>query len=119
MKTLLNFLVMMVMLPSILFAQSKGEMPFTSSSPEAQKLLRQAWVAYGDVRINEAGKYIQQAIEKDPRFGLAYAPLFSTNRQQVENNLDIALGLPLSADEKMFLMGYKAAFDKKTKSELF
>jgi tetratricopeptide (TPR) repeat protein len=119
MKTLLNFLVMMVMLPSILFAQSKGEMPFTSSSPEAQKLLRQAWVAYGDARINEAGKYIQQAIEKDPRFGMAYASRWSNNEEETSKNLNIALGLTLSADEKMYLNGLKAANEGKPTQEYF
>ena len=52
----------MTIISSATFAQSKGEMPFTSSSQEAKKLLRQAWVAYGDAKVDEADKYVRQAL---------------------------------------------------------
>jgi tetratricopeptide (TPR) repeat protein len=119
MKTLLNFLFAMAMLPSLLFAQSKGEMPFTSSSPEAKKLLRQAWIAYSDVKIDEADKFIKQAIEQDPKFGMAYASRWITNEEEAAKNLVMALGFPLSDDEKMYLNGLKAALGKEPTQEYF
>ena len=43
----------MAIISSGLLAQTKGEMPFTSSSSEAKKLLSQAWVAFGDAKPDE------------------------------------------------------------------
>ena len=97
------------MISSSLLAQSKNEMPFTSSSPEAKKLLRQAWVAYGDAKLDEASGYVRQALEKDPEFGLAHAFTHTTDKGERELNLKKALGCQLSSDEKLLIDGLRIA----------
>jgi ketosteroid isomerase-like protein len=102
-------IAVIAMISSALLAQSKGEMPFTSSSPEAKKLLRQAWVAYGDAKFDEASGFVRQALEKDPEFGLAHAFIQTDDKAGRERNLKKASGCPLSPDEKLLIDGLRIA----------
>jgi ketosteroid isomerase-like protein len=97
------------MISSDLLAQSGREMLFTSSSAEAKKLLRQAWVAYGDSRLDVAGSYVRQALEKDPEFGMAHAFIRADGEEQREQNLKRASGCQLSSDEKLLIGGLLVA----------
>ena len=120
MKTLKNFLGgYMVLVSLAVGAQNKGELAFTSSSPEAKKLLRQAWATFADVRLDEGNKLIAQALEKDPNFGLAHFSYFTTNVDEQNRNLEKALSASLSEDEKMFLNGVKANRNKQSPREYF
>ena len=99
----------MTMISSSLFAQSKGELSFTSTSVEAKKLVRDAWVAYADAKWDEGTNLVTKALEKDPAFGVAHASILSNQAQTREENLKKALSCPLSADEKLFIDGLVAA----------
>jgi ketosteroid isomerase-like protein len=98
----------MLISSSPLVAQSKGEMLFTSSSPEAKKLLRQAWVSYADAKLDEASGYVRQALEKDPEFGMAHAFIHTDDKSARDENLKRAAGCPLSSDEKLLIDGLRA-----------
>lgn len=118
MKTLTLILALLVSTPAS-FAQSKGEMPFTTSSPEAQKLLRQALVAYGDVKLDEGSRLAKEALAKDPDFGMAWVMLYTPNEEEVKQNIAKAETLKLSPDEKLLVSGVKARRDNKPTSEFF
>lgn len=111
--------LMMISLSSSVLAQSKGEMPFSSSSANANKLIRNAWVALSDAKREEANNYLRQVLSEDPGCGMAYASLGSVNSQERTANLRKAAELKLSADEKMFLDGVLAGRDKKPNAEFF
>jgi|GEM_PF-4288201 len=67
-------------------------MPFTSASPEAKKLLRNAWVAYGNAKYDEACGYVREALEKDPEFGMAHAFIYTGENTARERNLNKTSG---------------------------
>jgi ketosteroid isomerase-like protein len=96
-------------IPAALLAQSKSEIAFTTSSPDAKKLLRNAWVAYGDAKIEEGDSLVHEALKKDPEFGMAHAFIYSEDERVREQNLKKASGFQLSADEKTFINGVVAA----------
>jgi tetratricopeptide (TPR) repeat protein len=99
----------MWIISSTLFAQSKGEMPFESSSTEAKQLLRNAWVAYGDAKYEDAQSFVSKALQKDPEFGLAHAFLSVGEGAEHEQNLRKISGSRLSADEKLLIDGLRVS----------
>lgn len=103
---------------SLVLGQSKREMPFTSTSPDAKKLLRHAWVAYGDAKFDEAEGYARQALEKDPEFGMAHA-FIQSDQAAPQQNLKKALGCKLSPDEKLLIEGLLAAHRHEPVTEYF
>jgi ketosteroid isomerase-like protein len=109
----------MILVSLAVVAQNKGELPFTSSSPEAKTLLRQAWATFADVKLEEGNKLVAQALEKDPNFGMAHFSYFTTNVDEQNQNLEKALSATLSEDEKMFLNGVKANRNKQSPREYF
>jgi ketosteroid isomerase-like protein len=114
-----TFILALLLATSASFGQSKGEMPFTTSSPEAYKLLRQALVAYGDVNLDEGTRLTKEAVAKDPEFAMAYLLMYAPNEEEERQNLAKAEALKLSADEKMVLSGVKARRDNKPTTEFF
>ncbi len=102
-----------------ILAQNKGEMPFTSSSAEAKKLMRSAWAAYADAKFDEGGKYVSQALEKDPQFGMAYAFNHLENTQEHEENLKKAAACQLSSDEKLLIEGLLRSRSNQSVEEYF
>lgn len=109
----------MTMISSTLFAQSKGELPFTSTSAEAKKLVREAWIAYADAKWDEGSSIIRKALEMDPAFGIAHASNLSNQAQTREENLKKALTCPLSTDEKLFVDGLMAAQSRVQVADYF
>jgi ketosteroid isomerase-like protein len=109
----------MMIISSTLLAQVKGEMAFSSSSPEAIKLLRSAWVAYGDAKFVEAKGYVTAALEKDPEFGMAHVFTDVANDGEREQGLKKALTCRLSADEKLFIDGLVNRHGRKPAAEYF
>lgn len=91
-----------------MLAQSKGQMAFTSSSPNANKLLRQAWTELSDFKVEEANKTIQRVLTEDPDCGMAYASLFTTSSEERNENFTRAATMKLSAEERMLLDGIMA-----------
>src|SRR5688572_12069759 len=100
--------ICLVVAPLALMAQSKSEKPFTSSSPEASKLLRQAWVAFLDAKFDEGNEFVNQSLKKDPDFAMGYIFAFAANGKERDQNLQKAESLKMSPDEKLFLEGIKA-----------
>ncbi|MEX2235892.1 MAG: hypothetical protein WD824_27290 [Cyclobacteriaceae bacterium] len=111
--------LMMISASPGLLAQSKGEMPFTSSSPNANKLLRSAWVALADFEMDNANKITHDVLNEDPDCGMAYASLFPSNNEERDENLRKAESMKLSADERMFVEGVKARREKKSTQDYF
>ena len=109
----------MAIISSALLAQFKGEMPFTSSSAEAKKLLRHAWAAYGDAKLDEGRSYVRKALEMDSEFGMAYASMDSDDEAEREENLKKASRCQLSADEKLFIDGLLSARGHKPVADYF
>lgn len=109
----------MMLMYCMVVGQNKGELAFTSSSPEAKKLLRQAWATFADARLDEGNKLIAQALEKDPNFGMAHFSRYTPNVDEQNQNLEKAFSTNLSEDEKMFLNGVKANRNKQSPREFF
>lgn len=109
----------MTIISSSVMPQSKGEMPFTSSSPEATKLLRNAWVAYADAKLDEADGYVREALKKDPEFGMAHAFIYTDEEEARERNLKKASGCQLSSDEKLLIDGLLVAQSEKLVADYF
>ena len=107
-KTRILFPLVMIIASSSAIAQSKGEMPFTSSSANANKLLRNAWVALADFRMEEANEYTQKVLQEDPECAMAYASLFTEDSEEAWKNLQMAENMKLSEDERLFLTAIKA-----------
>jgi tetratricopeptide (TPR) repeat protein len=109
MKTIFAILILTSTLAS---AQVKVEMPLSGSSPEINKMLRDAWTMMSDARMLDARELLKQVREKDPDFALAY--LFTTSETETEKeNVVKALTLRATPDEKLFILGRQAAIEKK------
>src|SRR5690242_17853069 len=113
------FILVMALIASPSLSQSKGEMPFTTTSPEANKLLRQAMAAYADVKLEEGAALSKEAIAKDPSFAMAHVFSFTSDLDQRKQNVARAESLNMSADEKLFVAGIKANNENKPTSEFF
>lgn len=111
--------LVMISLTSSVLAQSKGEMPFSSSSANANNLIRNAWAALSDAKREEANNYLRQVLSEDANCGIAYASLTGENPEERTANLRKAAELKLSADEKMLVDGVLAGRDKKPNAEFF
>lgn len=109
--------VMTISLSSSAIAQSNGEMPFTSSSPNTNELIRKAWVAMSDAHVEEGNKYVQQAIDEDPACAMAYITLAAGGIGGRSENISKAEGMKLSPDERLFVDVLKASHDKKPAQE--
>jgi ketosteroid isomerase-like protein len=94
-------LVVMVLLPSLVMSQSKGEMPFSSSSAEAKSLMRQALVNLWDAKVEDGVALLKQANEHDPNFALPY--LYLNDEGTSNERWAKVASLPASADEKLLL----------------
>lgn len=119
MKTVKVVLCLLMVTVSSAFAQVKGEMPFTSSSPNANALLRKAWAAMADANMEEGNKYVQQVLQEDPACAMAYLSDPTIKEEERDANIRRAEGLKLSEDEKLFLEGLKASGDKKPARQYF
>jgi len=120
MKTTKVFLCLVMTCSSLtMLAQSKGQMAFTSSSSNANKLLRQAWTELSDAKIDEANQTLRRVLSEDPDCGMAYASLFTASNEERNENLTKASTLKLSADERMLLDGIMARGNQKPTQAYF
>jgi ketosteroid isomerase-like protein len=94
-------------------------MPFTSSSPEANKLLRNAWVALADAKFEEASTFASEALKKDSEFGMAHAFVFLDEQAVKEEKLKKSLGYRLSPDETTFINGLLASQQNEAVASYF
>ena len=117
MKYLMLVLFACVSLMSV--AQEAGLMPFTSKSPEAKQLLRNAWVAEAESRWGVYANSVKKALELDPDFALAnfYQPAADT--VAFLNNLKKAKSLSsgITYSEKLLIAASAALFSKKEDSK--
>ncbi len=116
---LLLALAMTICTSSSIFAQSKGQMAFTSSSPNANKLLRSAWVDIADFKIEEGNNTLDQLLKEDPHCAMAYVSLFPSSEEDLADNLKKAESLNLSMDEQMLLKGIMAHLKNAPTQEHF
>lgn len=119
MKKIKFTICLLMMISSGAVAQKRGEMSFTSSSPNANKILRNAWVALADFNVEEGNKYTQALLNEDPECGMAYASLYPTSGEEADENLGKAVAKNLSSDEKMFVEGLKAGRENKSNEGYF
>lgn len=120
MKTIKALLCLMMTCSSLtMLAQSKGQMAFTSSSSNANKLLRQAWTELSDFKVEEGNKTLQRVLSEDPDCGMAYASLFTTSNEERNENLTRAATMKLSADERMLLEGIMARINQNPTQTYF
>lgn len=119
MKSIKALFFLMIITCSSAFGQSKGEMPFTTSSPNGNQLLRNAWVALADAKFDESEKYRQELLSEDPDCGMAYVSIFSPTGEELEENVKIAESKNLSPDERMFIKGLMAKLENKSTQEYF
>jgi len=110
-------LLCIVFAPAPLLAQKKkpAEVPITTSSKEALALFQQARDKWDDVEIEAAASLLDQAIQKDPSFAMAYAyrALSGGGVALSRQNLDKALGLAekVSPGEKHWILATEAFVD--------
>lgn len=120
MKTTKVFLCLVMTCSSMtMLAQSKGQMAFTSSSSNANKLLRQAWTELSDAKIDEGNQTLRRVLSEDPDCGMAYASLFTASNEERNENLTKASTMKLSADERMLLDGIMARGNQKPTQAYF
>jgi ketosteroid isomerase-like protein/Flp pilus assembly protein TadD len=114
MKTFLALFCLAMISSSSVVAQSKGEMPFSCSTKNANKLLRQSWVALADAKIEEGNQYTRQLLMEDPTCGMAYVSIAGANEEELTENIRKAESMNLSADERLFVQGIKASTQKQS-----
>lgn len=114
MKKLLSLFCLVMIGSSSVVAQSKGEMPFSSSSKNANKLLRQSWMAFADAKIEEGNQYVRQLLMEDPTCGMGYVSIAGANEEELTENIRKAESMNLSADERLFVQGVKASTQKQS-----
>ncbi|GEM_PF-2570245 len=111
MKKAAGLFVVLFAFSQVLLAQSKGEMPF-SGSPEQNQKLREAWSLMTDARAADAREKLKQLREADQQFAMAY--LFTeADLVKERESATKALGLRASAGEKAFIQARLANLDKK------
>jgi tetratricopeptide (TPR) repeat protein len=120
-------LMCVVFAPAPLLAQKKKptEVPITTSSKEALALFQQARDKWDNVEFEAAVPLLDQAIQKDPDFAMAYAyrAVSGGGVALSRQNLDKALGLAekVSPGEKHWILMTDAFFDgnaAKAKQEI-
>lgn len=94
---------------------STGELPVTTSSPEARQLFVQAMDKADNLELQAALKLVDQAIAKDPDFAMAYllranvVASFSAVRENIEKA--VSLADKVSPGERNLILGSKAQAD--------
>ena len=120
-------LLCIVFAPAPLLAQKKksAEVPITTSSKEALALFQQARDKLDNVEFEAAVPLLDQAIQKDPNFAMAYAYRAQSGGGVAlsRQNLDKALGLAekVSPGEKHWILATEAFVDgnaAKAKQEI-
>jgi tetratricopeptide (TPR) repeat protein len=121
----LAFVLCIVLLLSCKTADQKEEMAITTTSDEASQLFIQGRDKWENIEIVAAAELLDQAIEKDPDFALAYLYRAFTGRGYplYRENLNKAVSLidKISEGEKHFILFNQAGADGdgvKEKAEL-
>ena len=92
--------------------QKVDKVPITTSSQEARQLYLQARDLQERLQVQESRQYLQQAVEKDPNFAMAYllmAPAQPTAKEFFQS-LDKATALVenVSEGERLWILGFEA-----------
>lgn len=114
-STLASAVALMAIALAIPAVASNRGVPVTTSSPEARQLYLQAQEKADNLELPAAAKLIDQAIEKDPDFAMAY--LLRANASSAlpvfRENLDkaVALADKVSPGERELILASKAQAD--------
>jgi tetratricopeptide (TPR) repeat protein len=108
--------VLLLLAPATLLAQTKtGELSITTSSKPALALFQQAREKMDNAEITAAVPLLDEAIQKDPNFAMAYAyrALAGGGFNVLRQNLEKAVGLvdKVSPGERHWILAQEAQFD--------
>ena len=95
------------------FPQTKVEMPLSGSTPEINKMLRDAWALMADGKAEEGRELLKKIRTKDPDFALAHLYATANDPDKERENIARALTLRMNGDEKQLIEGRKASLEKK------
>lgn len=106
----------LLLAPATLFAQTKTrELTITTSSKPALALFQQAREKMDNLETTTAAPLLDEAIQKDPNFAMAYAyrAFAGGGFNVLRQNLDKAVGLAdkVSAGERHWILAQQAQFD--------
>jgi tetratricopeptide (TPR) repeat protein len=109
-------LLALLLAPAALLAQTKtGELPITTTSKPALALFLQAREKMDNSETTAAAPMLDEAIQKDPSFAMAYAyrAFAGGGFNVLLQNLDKAVGLvdKVSPAERLWIAAQKAQFD--------
>ena len=110
-------LLALLLAPGTLLAQTKttGELPITTTSKPALALFQQARDKMDNSETTAAAPLLDEAIQKDPGFAMAYAyrAFAGGGFNVLLQNLDKAVGLvdKVSPAERLWIVAQKAQFD--------
>jgi len=114
MKHILLVCAAIVLTPSLALTQ-QGQLPITTASPEARVLYQEALDRVENLETDAARPLLDQAIQKDPDFAMAYALRASTgggfkvSRQNLERA--VSLAEKVSAGERQWILAMQAVSD--------
>src|SRR5258708_36501144 len=108
--------VLLLLAPATLLAQTKtSELSITTSSKPALALFQQAREKMDNAEITAAVPLLDEAIQKDPNFAMAYAyrALAGGGFNVLRQNLEKAVGLAdkVSPGERHWILAQEAQFD--------
>jgi ketosteroid isomerase-like protein len=103
MKTFQKLAIALVIMPSLALAQAKGEMPFTTTSKEAQQALRQCINLMVDARLMDANEQALRTLQLDPSMPMAWALKRANTNQEWQEDMEKSRSLPSTADESAFI----------------
>jgi len=106
----------LLLAPATLLAQTKaGELPITTSSKPALALFQQARERMDNLETTAAVALLDQAVQKDPNFAMAYAyrALAGGGFNVLRDNMDKAVSLKdkVSPGERHWILAQQAQFD--------
>ena len=109
-------LLALILPPATMLAQTKtGELPITTASKPALALFQQARDKMDNAETTAAAPLLDQAIQKDPSFAMAYAyrAFAGGGFNVLLQNLNKAVGLAdkVSAGERLWILAQEAQFD--------
>jgi len=119
MKNRYHVFVLLVATLLVACAANEGEtaekMPVTTSSKEAMKDFEQGRLLFEKLRAQESRQHFEDAIKKDPDFGLAciYCALAQPSAKGFFKRLDQAVATTekVSEGERLYIEGFKAGVD--------
>jgi tetratricopeptide (TPR) repeat protein len=119
-----GLVLLVVLLLTINFGctpKQTDKIPITTSSKEAKQLFLQGRNLFEKLQVQKSLQYFQQAVEKDPKFAMAY--LFLANAQPTTSGFfkyleeAVSLANDVSAGERDWILGIQAGAEGLPKAQ--